>query len=78
MVICEHVQALTLCKAWRYFDSSEIHYGCNREMCPVEIISIKSVFILKFPFQISFHVERFCLVLRDQLRHSSPPAGAQV
>lgn len=79
MVICERVQAaLTLCKAWRYFDIIEILYGYNREMCTVEVISIKSVLISKFPFQLTFQVERFCLVLCDQLRHSSPLAGAQV
>lgn len=55
MEICERVQAaLTLCKAWRYFDISEIVYGCNRKMYTAEIIAIKSVFILKFPFQFTF------------------------
>lgn len=48
MVICEHVQeALIICKAWRYFDSSKILYGSNKKMRTVKIISIKSVFMLK-------------------------------
>lgn len=56
MVICERVRALTLCKAWRYLDISEILYGSNRKMCTVEIISITSVFILKLPSQLTFQI----------------------
>lgn len=51
MVICESVQAaLTLCKAWRYFDVSKILYGSNRKMCSVEIISRKFRVYVEFYF----------------------------
>lgn len=78
-MICERVQAvLTLCKAGRYFDISEILYRSNRKMCTVEIISIKSVFILKLPSQFTFQIYGFGLMLCDELRHSSPLAGVHV
>lgn len=57
MVICERVQAaLTLCKAWRYFAISERLYGSDRKICAVEIMSIKSVFILKLPSQLTLQI----------------------